>query len=91
LAHQTHHREDLNFETQFARINVGMIAADIALLLKGADPPQAGRGRDSNPFGQLDISHPSIGLKLRKDHTVDFVEFTAGHVGSLGNFANTTR
>jgi hypothetical protein len=90
LTHQTDHGKDLNLETQFARIDLGVIAADIALLLERADPPQTGRRRNTDPLGEFDVGHAPIGLKLRKDHTVDFVEFAAGHGPSSGNFAKTT-
>jgi hypothetical protein len=48
LALQPDHGEDLHLEAQFARIDLGVVAADEARFLQRADPAQAGRRRDAH-------------------------------------------
>ena len=79
LALQADHREDLDFESELARVHIGMIAPDIALFLEGAHASQTGWRRDSDPSGQFDIGHAPIGLKFGKNLAVDLVEAGGSH------------
>ena len=56
-----------------------MIAADIAGLFQRPDPAQAGRRRNADALGQLDIGHAPIGLEIGQNTAVDIVEFDALH------------
>ncbi|MGY4365508.1 hypothetical protein ACVW1A_001573 [Bradyrhizobium sp. LB1.3] len=46
---------------------------DIPLLLQGPDAAQAGRWRDADAPGQLDIRDSTVGLNLGENFQVDLV------------------
>ncbi len=64
LAGQVHGREHGDVEPESARIQQATVALDVALLLQGADPAQAGRRRDADPFGQFHIGDSAVGLNF---------------------------
>ena len=51
-----------------------MIAADRAGFLQRTNTAQAGRGGQSDAFGEIDIRHPSIGLQQTQNLPIDPVE-----------------
>src|SRR5690349_18344475 len=52
--------EDRDAEAERFRIDLGMVAADIARLFQGADAPQAWWRRDSGSLGEVNVSHTAI-------------------------------
>jgi hypothetical protein len=54
-----------------------MVAADQPGLLQRAHAPEAGRRRDADAAGELDIGHAPIGLEFAQDAQVDIVKFGA--------------
>ncbi len=45
-----------------------------------AHTAQAGRRRNTDAVGELDIGHAAVGLQLAEDLYVDDVEFGATHI-----------
>jgi hypothetical protein len=50
------------------------VALDVAGLLEGAHPPQAGRRRDADPAGKFHIGDSAVVLEFPQDIAVDGVE-----------------
>src|SRR6185437_1311088 len=71
--------EDRDAEAERFRIDLGMVAADIARLFQGADAPQAWWRRDSGSLGEVNVSHTAIGLQIAQDAAVDAIELAAAH------------
>jgi hypothetical protein len=46
---------------------------DITFLLQSPDAAQAGRRRNSDPLGELDIGDSTVGLNLGENFQVDLV------------------
>ena len=51
----------------------------IRVTLQAPDPPQAGRGRETDQVGQLLVGEPPIALESVQDPQVDGVEIDIGH------------
>ncbi|MEY9222040.1 hypothetical protein ABH974_002463 [Bradyrhizobium ottawaense] len=60
-------------EAELAGVQQAAIAVDIALLLQRPDAAQAGRRRDADPLGQLDIRDSTVSLNLGENFQVDVV------------------
>ena len=58
------------------------IGFDVALALQAIDPSQAGRGRQSDTLGQLDIAQAAVGLKSRYDAIIYRVQVLFWHLCS---------
>jgi len=58
---------------------IGVIAADHPGLFESAHPAQAGRRRDADTPGQLDIGHPPIAQQVPQYAAVDTVESDSPH------------
>jgi hypothetical protein len=72
-----------DLEAQFAGVDLGVVAGDVAGLLQRADAAQAGRRGNAHAAGQFHVGHPAIGLKFGQDAPVDRVQLVSGHVVSL--------
>src|SRR6202035_3112589 len=68
-------------EAEPARVEQSAVALDVALFLQRAHPAQAGRRRDADALGQLDIGDSAVGLDLAQDFEVDLVKILR-HVNS---------
>jgi hypothetical protein len=73
LAGEMHCGEHRDVEAELSRIQEPAVAVDVALLLQRPDPAQAGRGRNTDPLGQLDIGDSAVGLDLGENFEVDLV------------------
>jgi hypothetical protein len=73
-----HHREYGHLIAETFLVEQGAVALDVAGLLQRAHPPQAGRSRDADAAGKLDIGDSAILLQLLEDLPVNGVE-TGGH------------
>ena len=78
LAREMHHGERDHLAAQLLLVEERAIAANVAGLLEGAHPAQAGRRRDADPPCQFDIGHAAILLKLAQDMEVDGIEASHG-------------
>src|SRR5690606_39894375 len=52
----------------------GAITPDDAAFFKLAHAAKAGRGRNADAFGQLDIGDAPVVLELPKDFPIDFIQ-----------------
>ena len=73
LAVQPHHGKHRNLEPQFARVDIGMIAADVTHFLKRAHTAQTGGRGNADAARQLDIGHPTVRLQFCQNLAVDLV------------------
>jgi hypothetical protein len=55
-------------------VDVGVVAPDEARLLQRAHAPPAGRGRQAHALGQFGIGQARIGLQVRQDGYIEFVQ-----------------
>ncbi len=76
LAGEVHHGEDRHLVAEQLFIEQGAVALDVAGLLEGAHPAQAGRRRDADPAGQLHIGDAAVLLQFLEDFPVDRVELS---------------
>ena len=79
LLFQSDHCEDLNIEAHFAGRDVGMIAFDETAFFQCADPPQAGRRRNSDLLCQINVRHSAVCLQKGQNFSVNPVQFVASH------------
>ena len=80
---QAHHREDLHFEAQLARVDLGVVAADEPLLLERAHTAQAGRRGNAHALGKFDVGHTTVGLQFGQNLSVDGIKPVPGHQSVL--------
>src|SRR3984957_8908982 len=81
LARQMDGGEHGDVEAEPARVEQSAVALDVALLLQRAHPAQAGRWRDADALGQLDIGDSAVGLDLAQDFEIDLIKILR-HVNS---------
>ncbi|CAA7623893.1 Extracellular ligand-binding receptor (modular protein) [Magnetospirillum sp. LM-5] len=79
LAVQADMGENGDVEAQGVRLDLGVVAADIARLFQGADTAKAGRCGNAGTPRQFDVGHPTVGLQIRQDSAVDPVELDPLH------------
>src|SRR3569833_1969621 len=74
LAFQADHREHHDRVAELRRVEIGMIAADHAVFLERAHPPEARRRGQPDALRQLDVGHPALGLQLSQQAPVDRIQ-----------------
>ncbi len=66
-------------EPESIRVEVGVIALDVAGLLERPHAAETGGCSDLHPLGQFDIRHAAIGLKLNQYLPIDCIELLSRH------------
>ena len=68
-------------------IDQGPVAVDDARLLERSDSAKAGRGRQSDTVGQIDVRQATIGLELFEDGLIDGIRLV--HTSIMRDRAST--
>jgi len=74
LAVQSHLGKHGDVIPQGLGSDLGVIPFDKTGFFQGAYPPQAGRGRDSNPLGQIHVGHSAVSLQISENAAVDVIQ-----------------